>query len=146
MATLGNLVSQRKGANSRCVAQCNRIGQRQDGVHFLLGRSFECLFDFVRDCEVQNCNLQCQIRGGCVRRLNLKIESRIRRVSDQGDAFSVKSFTHEGQSRLALQPRHGAMPVTFAPGRSKLETRPVSTGSEPSGKTMGMELDADFAA
>jgi hypothetical protein len=38
------------------------------------------------------------------------------------------------------------MPVTFPPGRSKLETRPVSTGSDPSGKTMGMELDADLAA
>ena len=48
---------QRKGANSSCVAQCHRVRQRQDGVHFLLGRSLERLFDFARDREIQNYNL-----------------------------------------------------------------------------------------
>ncbi len=34
----------------------------------------------------------------------------------------------------------------LAPGRSRLATRPVSTGSEPSGNTIGIVPDADFAA
>ena len=38
------------------------------------------------------------------------------------------------------------LPVTFAPGRLRLATRPNATGSAPVAKTMGMVVVAAFAA
>ena len=60
-------------------------------------------------------------------------------------AFGMASRTRASRGR---QCRHDivAIPVMLPPGRSMLATRPVSTGSEPSGNTIGIPPEADFAA
>ena len=67
------------------------------------------------------------------------------RISATRRAAGMSSRTKDAR-RSALRHDMVAIPVMLPPGRSRLETSPVSTGSKPRGKTMAMVFVAAFAA
>src|SRR5262249_51580457 len=115
------------------------IAGNEEGIGAVARESGEGRLDFALCAGLEDLNLQSECAGS-VRYATLRaLGSRIGRIDQHGNASGLgRRFASNSLVKKLI-------PVRFPPGRARLATRPSSTGSSPTPKTIGIVVVSALA-
>ena len=140
-------VARREGDDLIAPVEVERIGRDDERRGPLLHEGGEGRVDFVRRSGIDNDDPPAEHARRFLHVRQLRPGIRIARIDEhRNDTGAGNEFVQQRQPLRRISALNQLIPVALPPGRLRLVTRPIFTGSPPMLKTIGIVAVAALAA